>query len=88
MKDFVNPPHRKCNIYSFPQAVLQNLLTPLNSRPPPTAGLKMNNPLQVAWHTRIGYSSEFSRLILYAIKTKQFILFFYWIPIVLKIMTS
>ena len=37
---FFNPLQKKFAIFSLPQSGLQNVLTPLNSRPPPTPGLK------------------------------------------------
>ena len=46
MREFFNPlPQKNANIFQRPKAGLQIFLTPLTSRPPPTAGLKMANPL-------------------------------------------
>ena len=45
-REFFNPPQKKCRIFSSPpQAGLQNILTPLTSRPPPYCWVKNDQPL-------------------------------------------
>ena len=44
LRNFSTPSKEKFTIFESPQAGLQKWLTPLTSRPSPTAGLKMTNP--------------------------------------------
>ena len=46
MKEFFSPPPQK-KFFNPPQASLQRFLTPLTSRPAPTAGLEITNSLQI-----------------------------------------